>query len=51
MLLFDVQLDGVSIMSREATPWALRCVGHVGVREGTVGGETSWWWSRGEVSC
>jgi hypothetical protein len=43
MLLFYVQLDSINIMSREATPRALRCVGHVGVREGTAGGETSWW--------
>ena len=50
MLLFYVQLDGVGILSREAAPWAPCCVGHVGVREGTAGGETSWF-KRGEVSC
>jgi hypothetical protein len=42
VLLLDVQLDSVSIMSREAAPRALRCVCHVGVREETAGGETSW---------
>ena len=50
MLLLYVQLDGVGIMSPEAAPWALCCVDHVGVREGTAGGERSWL-KRGEVSC